>query len=259
MHNLYECVVKCERQLPNIMWCLEAILSLLKQGIYQPADLNYRMFQGTKYRRSLIYVLLFKRDLHHHLLNVFAPELKIHGEHLALLLSDLRDFKTFDALEIGAQDKEPSATLPAQFRTMPSHAQRLVAYIVNVIFRDHEDKKIFQQLAGNKRLIKEWVDSSPDLQMIAAEAKNAGLAGSVPGASASSCPAPGMTLPSICSIAFPQLDDEGSNEDKSEVYDIVKRSVEEVNSVMARCIRVLDSKVDDATSGCPESQMLFCS
>lgn len=255
INNLYECVVKCERHLPNITWCLEAILSLLKQEIYAPADLNYRMFQGTKYRRSLIHALLFKQDLHQHLLNAFAPGLEIQGEHLALLRSELRDFKTFDALRTGCQDMlAPSATLPAKFLALPDHAQRLAAYIMNVIFRDHDDKKIFQQPAGKKRNIKEWVDSSPDLQMIAAEARNAGLAGSVP-ASGSSCPALEMGLPSICSIAFPQLDDEGYNEETTVVYDIVKRSVDEVKNVVTRLIRVLDSKVDDGTSGCPDSQM----
>lgn len=214
------------------------------------------MFQGTKYRRSLIQVLLFKQDLHQHLLSVFAPDLPIQGEHLALLRSELRDFRTFDALKIGCQNMtEPSATLPPEFQTMPDHAQRLAAYIVNVIFRDHEDNKIFQQPAGKKRNIKEWVDSSPDLRMIAAEAKNAGLAGSGPQASASSCPALGMSLPSICSIAFPQLNDEGYNEETTEVYDTVKLRVEEVKQMMTRRIRILDSKVDDATSGCPDSQM----
>lgn len=235
--NLHELLTKCSGVHDDMIWCLQGCNSLIHRGLLPGDKLSNRSLVGSKYKRSMLAVMLFKKRLKCYLLTVFATEiLKLQERDVATLCGALNGFASFDEMSDSARQALDSLRSPAK---------ELAAFIGNVIFGVDMDQGLLT--ASLQQHVADWVLARPELQCLVTAVAPPEL----PGAILAAC-----NVPHICSIALPWLTTADKEQDlPPDAKNIIARHTEEVDRLMTMYVRVLDPKVPDDTFGA----QLLCS
>lgn len=247
--KLGELHLKCKGVHADMIWCLQGVNSLLYRALLPADKLSYRELQGSKWRRSILLVLTFKRRLNNYLLGTLAKEtLKLDLQDLTTLREALKSFASFDQMTIDLKSRQAF---------MSDRARQLASFIAKNIYGVGIDQNLMN---GSLALpsSEEWVLACPELQSLVATVAPPGQASGEPVLQGAIVVA--SDIPHICSIALPWLTADKEQELPADVKMIIDDHKVKVHGLLNVLVRVLDAQVADDTfcSQLPHSVFEIC-
>ena len=247
--KLAELQIKCKGVPADMIWCLQGVNSLLHRALLPADKLSYRDLQGSKWKRSILLVLVFKRRLNNYLLGTLATQtLKLDLQDVNTLCEALKGFASFDQM---------TDNLKVRLKSMSDLARQLASFIGKNIYGVGMDQSLMN---GTLALpsADEWVLACPELQSLVAAVAPRGHASGEPVLQGAIAVA--GDVPHICSIALPWLTANKEQELPADVKQIIDVHKVKVAGLLNDHVRVLDAKVADDTfcSQLPHSVFELC-
>jgi hypothetical protein len=247
--KLGELHLKCRGVHADMIWCLQGVNSLLHRALLPADKLSYRDLQGSKWKRSILLVLVFKRRLNNYLLGTLAAQtLKLDLQDVTTLQEALKGFASFDQM---------TDDMKARLESMSDLARQLARFIGKNIFGVGIDQNLMN---GSLALpsSEEWVRGCPELQSLVATVAPWGQASGEPVLQGAIAVA--GDIPHICSIALTWLTANKEQELAADVKQIIDVHKVKVDGLLNDLVRVLDAQVADDTfcSQLPHSVFEIC-